>query len=405
MSVYAYLDSFQVPGGGAGTTIVRTGYGFKPKVVIATHVGMSSGTSSIATASLQSGFGWATSPDTGNDHASVFLSDVHNADAPAPVYSGQASNLVNFQPTGSLLLQSFNSDGLTLVVSGSAISGSPQLRLLALGGPGITQVKNHFIAIPSSTTSLAYTGVGFKPNAAIFTQISGASGSTVINTASFGAAAGPSGSIVNKAVMVEARNSLGDAGLSALTSRGYLSADSIHLRKNFSVTMQGRVTSWDTDGFTMSWATNATLSTSQTYVLLMRTVPDTLFSLHEVNTATSTGTDINITGVSKPSFGMLYSTKTSSNPTSGLELSGGFFTAAANYASLYTSANGIGSSSVQVGIDFEDCLQFNPDQMRVNSLNSNGVTFRMSSAAASAYPAWVLLGGTSVKPRGSPLIF
>lgn len=405
MSVLSFLETFAVTTGPVGTTMVRTGYGFRPKAIIVISAGRTEATNSRSSQSMRGGLGWGVTGAP--DNARMNISETHAAAAPSMSYS-VSSGFVFIVGTAFLHLNSLDADGITLDVVNAAFPSGYQISILALGGAGLIASKSMTTLFPpDATSSVAYTGVGFKPNAAIFTAASGSSGSISSVIASIGAAAGANGSIVNKAVGFSATNAGGDTAVNAGTSRKYLSADCMHVANN-SVSKTGRVTSWDPDGMTVAWTSSATFASGVFNVLLLKTSREDSITLHEFNNSLNTATDISVSGISKPTGGLLLSSETSSSSASSLIYASGMFDRLSSASHTYESLTGGSSSSVTTTINYQDCLRLGGgnDGLRPFSFNNDGMTFRMSSVGSGvSYPIIALLFGGKGQPRGGPIIF
>jgi hypothetical protein len=396
MSVLSYLDSFNVSTGAIGTTMARTGYGFSPKALIVWGFGRTESISASGSAAMTGGIGMAVSPSS---RVFGFFADTNGDASPEFTVSTNLTS-VFFTSGGSMDLQSIDSDGATFIID-AVFPTAYRVHVLAIGGHSITNAALMQITGLSSFGTKAHTGLGFQPNAGIFLAASSSGTTNISSTFSIGAAAGPSGSIVQRCTNTNGLDSLGDASANTSTSSALnIAAFSVRAGGTPST---GSVQSWDSDGMTVFWQSGTDIRT--VHVLALKTAANNYFSVHEVTTVNNTSTDINISNAAnRPTFGLVGSYNGSATIGS---LSLGAFTGVSNAFHYYDSANAAGSSSVRTQIDFEDCMGLAASmEMRTHTINPNGVTFRMSSASlGSQTGVWVLLGGAPSRPRGAPLIF
>lgn len=397
MTIRAFLDSFAVSTSTAGTTQARSGYGFTPKAIIVWGFGRTDSTSATGSTDMNGSIGFAVSSSS---RACQTMFDPNADTTPSPSGSGIADRI--FDATGVLDVQSFDSDGITFIVD-TQFSSAHRIFVLALGGPALVNAAIQQINGPASEGTKAHTGFGFKPSAALFLADPDASSGGA--SCSFGAAAGPNGSIVNKSIDFE--SDISDPSSTRASYRSAFCAFDRVSTGNDTCTVA--VTNWDADGFTADWQVAASTAPSSffTYVLALRSNPENALSLHEISTATDTVTNITISGTAaSPAFGLLGSI--GSGGTNATMIAGAF-TALSNLSHSYYSQDNVGTSNVETAIDYEDCWHDLPGtnaQMRVFSINTNGVTFRMSVGDGGVHrTVWVLLGGAKSQVRGAPIFF
>jgi hypothetical protein len=405
MALSAFLESFAVSTGVAGTTQARTGYGFQPKALLVWGTINQSATDTVTSGASDSTFGFATSTSArrciGTAHANGGAAgdtarSVRN-DAVAVVNSTGASI------TALLDVQSFDSDGWTAAVD-DQYTAARIMHVLALGGADITNVAILDFAASTSLATQAVTGVGFLPDCLVILGISTTTSGTTAAShaiASIGivGAATAAGNALLSSCAIDAQNptvakSYSRNGESLV---GFSTAGAINGR--------GYVSSFDADGFTITW--NAQPSSAyQFYVLAIK---GGSFSVGDVTTRTDTTTDITETGIGfQPVAGLLLSHNKAASAAGTVDADyrqsiGAFTGASSEFASGIFSQDAVTPSVTARGAEFDssymnistsDTLD---GAMDITSVDSGGYTARMGDAdPAGAFVAHLLFGSTVV---------
>lgn len=147
---------------------VLTGFGFQPKVFMVWWSGGTNEGDTVASGTIRSGFGAATSSTNrfclfGYSLDEGASSDTYcgfNNDRLISIYS--SPSVVE----GHLDFVSLDADGVTLVVD-DQFSNTYKINYLALGGDDLTNVYISSKAMPLTLGNYSTTGVGFKPDALI----------------------------------------------------------------------------------------------------------------------------------------------------------------------------------------------------------------------------------------------
>jgi hypothetical protein len=172
MAFSCYVDAFSVGSGAAGTTVVRTGYGFAPKACIYLWSGSLATTDLASQNDIRLGIGFATSA---TDRRLVTVQSDHGAGTMATDrrHSNSACiETLNISGTveGSLDVQSFDSDGQTLVVD-TAFTPQHRIQCLALGGSDLTNAETFQFQASTFLGNADFTGLSFQPDAIVLTSI------------------------------------------------------------------------------------------------------------------------------------------------------------------------------------------------------------------------------------------
>jgi hypothetical protein len=168
MALSAYAGHLTTTTAAAGNTVVVSGLGFQPKVVIFYYVGRSGAVDAVGRASHFSGFGFCAG--TADRRACCFNSIDAAAAGDASHYHTDAAAIVSCDNAGAidgaLDLQSFDTDGFTLVID-DAFPRDQRVGFLALGGDDITNAATGLINVGTPTGNLDIT-VGFQPDVVFF---------------------------------------------------------------------------------------------------------------------------------------------------------------------------------------------------------------------------------------------
>lgn len=143
--------------------------GFQPKVILFWWHGSTSQTNEVSGSTISFGISSATSGTNRGMHISISEDNQTSTDA----YSySSATEIVRIYTNtdtvdGILDFYSIDSNGFTVIVN-DQFTKTYRINYLALGGSDITNAYVGYNTFPVSTGNKNYTGVGFKPDAALF---------------------------------------------------------------------------------------------------------------------------------------------------------------------------------------------------------------------------------------------
>lgn len=169
MPLQAKVGSFSSGTGALSSTVAVTGVGFQPKAILFWWSGRSESTDAIGRATLYRGFGavagttdrQAAGTTSADAAASIDAARLSRNDAVVAVMT--AAGVVD----GLLDLQSFDSDGFTLVVD-DVMPRDQRISYLALGGTSLTNAATGFFSMPVTTGNFDYTSLAWQPDCVIF---------------------------------------------------------------------------------------------------------------------------------------------------------------------------------------------------------------------------------------------
>jgi hypothetical protein len=404
LALQAFLDTFAMSTGAAGTTQARTGYGFQPKALIVFGTTNTTASDVVTGGAADLSIGFAVSPTSrlacscaANDN--VATSDTARSSRADAVYVVTGSG---GSQTAWLDIDSFDADGVTFIVDDASTSARI-LHVLALGGADLTNAFVSNFAAATSGATQAVTGVGFRPDAILLLSIANTTAGTVVTSHALFSlgVVGAAGAANNACVAIASQ----DAQASTV-SKSYCRNGESLVGWATAATINGRgyVSSLDADGFTVTW--NANPSAAHVYYFLA--IKGGQFSVGDVTTVTDTTTDITEAGLAfQPVAGVLLShnktASTAGTVQADSKLSFGAFTgASAEQAVSVHNADAISPSQVGRGAEFDasymnistsDTLD---GAMHLTSVNSGGYTARMANADPSAaFVAHLLFGSTA----------
>lgn len=408
----SYFDDFTLGSGGVNTLTKRTGYRFKPKVAISASLSTLSTTSQSAGNALLH-IGFATGPAS-----SFYVAAQHTDNEAASTASCIARNdglIGTLLPTtgahdGMEALQSFDSDGLTLIRR-SDHTTKPRQLLWAYGGPALRNAK--IIEFDTRTTSgmQQITGAGFKADTAVVigsfaTGINGA-GVNQHGALTFGAAV--DGAPIKQS-MSACYSQFGADPLN--TSRAY-SLSNVWGDLTSALNATAAVASFDADGITLTYTGSSGVS-RKAAVLLMET--GGRFDVEDFLSLTSVTTS-NVTLAGRPRSGILVSSSTATPDAAatGAELSiGGFDSELQQGATAFISEHGVGTSNVRRATRTADAYanlttSALDGAFSVDQIQPSGFRINQSDADAAASAVWGLFAlddyGESSRVTMVPFVF
>lgn len=404
MSAQCFVDSVRLSSSsGFGTIVKRTGYGFKPKFVMIWSSGFSDADEVVATnAAMHVGIA------TDNGRVATGSTSV-NAGANSDTYCAQREDCCFLAVSGAgavtttLEVASFDADGVTLVhtPTGSAI-GSWRIHILALGGDDITDIGT--TSFSPNTTTFDVDSFGFQPDCVFLLSISAGSFPALPNGCRF--SLGVVDTALNNAVI---SGSSEDAAATMNTKAYCRSGDSVAIwNTTAGLTTYGGVTAWRSNGFRMSFpALGSVARVTAVAIKGLRCALKT--GLTQINTTT----DIAITGAGFAPIGGLVAgasrvADAAGTPTNHAMVSvGAFNSATSEKAAASWDENATANAECAIGNEFDACLinisALNALQgaMHVQSMDADGVTFRMATADAAQNFFWTLLFGSETQTRRS----
>jgi len=246
MPVKSKIGSFQIGTGAAGTTVAVTGIGFVPKAIVffgsgRTAVGSVRGDPAATIAFVCTGIqtaniGWAED-DGAATSANRSVASLTSTLSPQQPVAGDY---------GVATVTSLDADGFTLTINTQFVA-SNYYNYLCIGGEDIESVNIGTFTIPTTATTKAITGLGFKPDCLFFMGNSepGLGGSDM--SVSFGVA-----------TRLRAQN----GGIAAEAENGLATTNCNYYQRNGdclpafngagALSQHGTVQSFDSDGFTIS---------------------------------------------------------------------------------------------------------------------------------------------------------
>ncbi|MEJ0073178.1 MAG: hypothetical protein WDN27_03830 [Candidatus Saccharibacteria bacterium] len=364
------VGSFTVPSSTGNKAV--TGVGFRPKAMLFfANRRASDGTSTTTSQNLEmvmTILGMATSSSA---RAAIYSNDDYTAGDPRvagnEVLDVQSANAVS---QFSADFTSMDADGFTLNFT-NANATAYVVNYMALGGSNLSANITHIV--PASVNgSQSTTGVGFRPDAAIFIG-----GSVFGGSRGMGFASGANNQVTN--------SSNYDVGLNALGR--YQRTDEVYAQITGSVKqVEASLTSFDADGFTLNYTTTDA-GNSDIYVLSLKGAK---FKAGSFTQKTSTGTQ-STTGVGFQPTGLLMSTVQNTASSSidanqivqSLGASDG-----TNQANVVTADNNHGNSSLDRTKLYtalaDDATPTVQAAASLSSFDSDGFTMNYTTADATA---------------------
>lgn len=420
MAFTTFVDSFNVTTAAAGNTVVRTGYGFQPKVIILWWSNRQESVDTVGAQTIMRGVGFATSTSNRyaictkdrNAQAATDTATLNAPDACIVSLLQAATNTVD----GLMDLQSFDSDGITLVID-DAFGTDIRVHCLALGGTDLTNAIILDAQEAASTGNAAYTGAGFQADAAIFISDGSAAapptGGSRDGTLTVGIATGSSAS----AQYVYSGG--GDSGVATIETSSYgKTGECLALWPNGMASIDARATfvSFDSDGFTINWTERA--ATRHFFTLLLK---GGSYAVGNLATRTD-GNDIAVTGLGFDPTGILFVSHCQAESTSDTPQTHDIWSMGAAKNTTTRAAHGTqdehatasGNVECSTAVEFDEVyVHINASDtiealMDLKSLDSGGFTCVMDDAEASATLVGYLAfgnaaGGGGAVPRGQYL--
>lgn len=175
MAYNAFLDAFNIGTGAASSTVPRTGYGFTPKACIYFWSGQTGTVDVVGRLDYKGGIGVACSS---TDRRFVV---VQSDDGPTTTASNRKQSAAGClggltiagADDGEASLQSFDSDGQTLVIN-SAFTTNIRVHAAALGGTDLTNAATFQFQAPTATGNADVTSLSFQPDALLLFSVGSA---------------------------------------------------------------------------------------------------------------------------------------------------------------------------------------------------------------------------------------
>lgn len=174
MALFAKVGSFNTGTGVATTAIPVTGVGFQPTALILWWDGSTGSVDAASATHARRGMGFVTGTTSRRCCASV-SEDAQTAadtddmirDDAAVVVMAHSGTTTATRTDGLLDLQSFDSDGFTMVVD-DQFTADYRIHYLALGGTDLTNVAIGDFTQATATGTQDTTSVGFQPDCVLF---------------------------------------------------------------------------------------------------------------------------------------------------------------------------------------------------------------------------------------------
>lgn len=250
MPLYSYCGTITAPAATGSQSY--TGVGFKPKVLIAYSV---ASTALGSTNAAITGYGFATSSTS---QASVSSQERNALDPNQCNRRHSNTSLISCLNAGATVsveaaLTSFDTDGFTLNWTTTTVSTN--VFFIALGGSGLTGATIKEFTSPAGTGSQAYTGVGFSPESIVFIGTGLTSAPAATDSSANGFMIGTCCAALNQSSFsVKSQDNVSTSNSSHLSS----TTSAVNLvEPGEGTNYLASVTSMDSDGFTLNWATTA----------------------------------------------------------------------------------------------------------------------------------------------------
>lgn len=404
MALQAFLDSFAISTGIAGTTQARTGYGFQPKAVLVFGTRNVSAIDQATGADTSRSFGFATSTTSRRCISTAATDGAAAADTGRVSRNDAVHAMAAGDGTLSALMDisSIDADGVTFIID-DAYPVAAYAHVLALGGADITNVAVGDFTAATSGATQAITGVGFQPDALLIIGISTATAGNVATTDalfSLGVVSGTAAA--NNACL--SGGSLDGADPTATAAYCLNGESVVGLANTPAINGRGYVSAFGADGFTISWNANPSAEIIFHYLA----IKGGQFSVGDVLTQTDTTTDITESGVAfQPVAGLVISGCKAASSAGTMAASdetsiGAFTSATTEVATIMKDRNAVADSRTMHGVEFDSCYMrmTNTDgldgAMHITAVNSDGYTARMADADPSqAFIAHLLFGSAA----------
>jgi len=169
MGMKAKVGSFNSGTGAVSSTVAVSGLGFQPKGIIFWWSGRSESSPTVGRQSHKRGVGFCAGA---TDRIFLAQQSEDNVGTTNTDRGYRDDGVIGIISTGSvwdgrLDLQSFDSDGFTLVVD-VVMGQNMRVHYLALGGTSLTNVTTGTFLMTDAEENLAVTGVGFQPDEVLF---------------------------------------------------------------------------------------------------------------------------------------------------------------------------------------------------------------------------------------------
>lgn len=398
MSAQCFVDSFRLTSSPPfGTIYTRTGYGFRPKFLFIWGSGFADA-DEVAGADARMNVGFAT--PNGQCALGTFHVDAGAATDTYRVHDDRVCwcSQTTGAGTTDLTVASFDADGVTLVYGTLfGVGSSFRIHILALGGDDITNIGVAGVpAVAAATQDV--DSFGFQPDMLFLASISnGTNFQQASAVASF--SLGVVDTALNNAVIAHQS----EDAVATSNTKGYCrSGDSILTWGNTgAVDGRGRVTAWRPNGFTVTWDNQP--GGNNIFAIAVKGVRCTVKT---GTTQTDTTTNIAITGAGFTPIGGIVcgasrAQSTADIPTAHAMTSiGAFNSASSEKAAALWDENATAGAECANANEFDACLinisatDTLAGAMHVQSIDSDGVTFRMATADPAGNFFWTLLFGS-----------
>lgn len=408
MTFFSAVGAFDSGTGIVGSTVVVSGLGFAPKLVLFWWSGRTESTDTAGAATHYRGFGAAVSATDRRCAASMS----QNAAATMVAQHTQANDAVIYffdnagAVDGYLDVSSLDSDGFTLVVD-DQLATSRRISYIAFGGSDITHVAGGDFTKQDTTGNQDITALAFQPDCVIFLAASRSTsnGRTILpdSVLMVGAATGSS----NQAVWTGGSNN----GSSNAQTVSYAYSAECFAALNTAVTLteqRAAFVSFLSNGFRINWTENVAGAYRTNYVA----IKGGKWIVGNLLTQTDTTTPIVENGFGFEPKGVLLVSHCNAESTVDTvqdddEWSMGAFTGALSRIAQGMSdddaaANGIVSTSIETDacyVNLNAATSAVEGLMDVQSVDGDGFKLIMDDADPSQAFVWYLAGGAPQMPE------
>jgi hypothetical protein len=364
--------------------------GFQPKVILFWWHGSTSIINEVSGSTISFGISSATSGTNRGMHISI--SEDNQASTDAYSYSSAVEIVRIYTDTdtidGILDFYSIDSNGFTVIVN-DQFTKTYRINYLALGGSDVTNARVGYDTFPVPTGNKSYTGVGFKPDAALF--FTGFTASLPLGSLQVYHSIGMATSSSNQGVI----STTTADNQTTSNARGYGNNQDVTANLTFSSTTCSRrnsFVSFDNDGFTL----NNMDGTAALYFFYV-CIKGGRYSVGDLTTVTD-GSDIVETVGFKPKTLLFMSANRAHNTRDVNSVQGSMSIGAATstsnrIASSFWSENGLPDTETAFSV-YDDAVYVNIKddgvigKMDLKSLDSTGFTTVMDTPDPSG--CWVM---------------
>jgi hypothetical protein len=410
MTLQTFFDGFDLPISPGGTTSVRTGYGFQPKLLFCIcgdrgangFISQLSSFGACTAAGVHRNIAWKIPNSSGTI---TTTSSVSTSRFGATYSTTAGSTTIDTEWDVSAI----GSDGVTIRVSTATAGGTigtPAIRILALGGSALANAAMGSFTLQDPPATTVVSSLSFAPDAVIFFSSTGYGGLGI------GAASKRDGRSATTSNFV-------DTGTSTPAALHYTrSGECISTLSAGSTGLQrGQLSAWRGDGFEVTSLDNPLGTVNQTvHYVAIQMAPGFSCQIADLFSNNATG------AISQPISGGLFSplcgilaSSNNTGSTAGVATVTdrtciGMFngTSSTQQASVAWTMDDHGSAT-QLLSYFSSTSAYvdsgNGSTMSITSMTKNNIICNQNSADVASLYSWALCFGSVLSGGGSPIFF